>query len=461
MESDGPDAGNGGIRRRRRLILWILATVLVSGMGLGATHWIRSPQQALADAAAPPPTMLTAPVERRVLTDTVVLRGQVSAASTVEMTPAGSGSEKAVVTALPVAVGQELHPGSVVVEVAGRPLVVLPGAIPAYRDLRPGAKGKDVEQLQRALAALGFKPGPVNGEMGSATRDALRAFYDSIGYQVATAGDSAALDSTKERVRTAQRAVTDATAHLADLRHPADPEATPPAASAVRDAQRQVTYAKEDLASAQQALTEAERTSGPMLPLAEVAFLPDFPARVTRLNAVLGGPVAAPLVTVGSGPLLVRAQLDPARRGLVTTGMPVQIYAEVLGARATGALATIGEVRVDPTSNVRSHPITVTPDQQFDPSFAGQDVRLSIQAASTGAEVLVVPVSAVFAGADGQTAVLRLEPDGTTKRVPITVGVTGDGYVELKVGPGELSNGDRVVVGTQPARQADTPTSRS
>jgi len=75
-------------------------------------------------------------------------------------------------------------------------------------------------------------------------------------------------------------------------------------------------------------------------------------------------------------------------------------------------------------------------------------VRLTVQAAATEGEVLVVPISAVYADADGATAVLKLLDDGTQQRVVVTAGVSGDGYVAVTpVEEGALVAGDRVVVG--------------
>jgi len=44
--------------------------------------------------------------------------------------------------------------------VSGRPALVLQGAVPAYRDITPGAVGDDVRQLQAALGRLGFPARP-------------------------------------------------------------------------------------------------------------------------------------------------------------------------------------------------------------------------------------------------------------------------------------------------------------
>lgn len=52
--------------------------------------------------------------------------------------------------------GQLVESGSVLAVVDERPLFLLDGSVPMYRSLAPGAVGSDVEQLQIALAALGY-----------------------------------------------------------------------------------------------------------------------------------------------------------------------------------------------------------------------------------------------------------------------------------------------------------------
>lgn len=67
----------------------------------------------------------------------------------------------------------------------------------------------------------------------------------------------------------------------------------------------------------------------------------------------------------------------------------------------------------------------VRPAKALPAQPAGQDVRLTVRAASTKGKALVVPVSA---GADGETYVAVLEQDRTRHRVPVITGTTGDGY---------------------------------
>ena len=47
--------------------------------------------------------------------------------------------------------------------------------------LKRGAHGPDVERLQKALAAAGFRPGRIDGRFGAATEAALLAFQRAHG----------------------------------------------------------------------------------------------------------------------------------------------------------------------------------------------------------------------------------------------------------------------------------------
>ncbi|WP_166509465.1 hypothetical protein [Blastococcus sp. TF02-8] len=70
------------------------------------------------------------------------------------------------------AVGDTLTPGQLWLHVDEKPVTVMPGAIPMYRDLlapapgQPPLKGEDVRQLQQFLAGTGDFTGAVNGTFG-------------------------------------------------------------------------------------------------------------------------------------------------------------------------------------------------------------------------------------------------------------------------------------------------------
>ncbi|MEB0161123.1 hypothetical protein, partial [Pseudomonas sp. AH2 (2023)] len=65
----------------------------------------------------------------------------------------------AVVTGNVPEVGAMLDPLSVGLTVSGRPVIVLPGELPAYRSLAFGMSGPDVVQFKQAMAAVGIDAG--------------------------------------------------------------------------------------------------------------------------------------------------------------------------------------------------------------------------------------------------------------------------------------------------------------
>ncbi|MFD9890817.1 peptidoglycan-binding protein [Amycolatopsis sp. NPDC059027] len=424
--------------RRRVLAGWTFGAAALIAAGFVTGSWIRSPQQVAADAAGPGPTTLTATVERRVLTSTVVLRGDVAAARQVDVTPsvsAQSGSAKALVTGIRKKQGETIRPGEVFLEVSGRPLFALPGDKPAYRDLRPGAEGADVAQLQEALKTVGHDPREHDGRLGTGTKAALAAFYASTGYSAPSAGenDQQTLAAARDRIQAAERALEDAKS----------------AGKAGPDPQAQrltVGRAEQDLNQARKNLTDVESRSGPMLPLGEVVFLPAFPARVGAAKAELGAEVKGALMTLSSGPLLIYGRLNPGQRGLVRTGQQVRITSENLGLSADGTVTSIGELTTDQGTGATGHPVVITPTAPLDPRLAGTNVRLGVAAASTDGEVLVVPVSALFATAGGGAAVIRQAAGGKQDTVPVSPGLSADGLLAVAPAGEALRPGDQVVI---------------
>ena len=86
------------------------------------------------------------------------------------------------ITTLP-ARNTQFKEGDVMLTTSGRPVFVLQGEIPAYRDLVPGTSGKDVRQLEEGLERLGFDPGPVDGTYDEQTSGAVAEWYKSAGYE--------------------------------------------------------------------------------------------------------------------------------------------------------------------------------------------------------------------------------------------------------------------------------------
>ena len=178
------DAGpRPGARRNTALGIALAAVVTASAVGWVAGRRIQSPAEIASRTAPPAPSLITAPVELRTLTSDVVARGTVRYGSpqtvTLPASPLKPGTS--IVSIAPVK-GAALNEGSVAFSISGRPVLVLQGAQPAYRDLGPGAAGEDVRQLQAALARLGFDPGALNGVYGASTAGAVAAWYRSAGW---------------------------------------------------------------------------------------------------------------------------------------------------------------------------------------------------------------------------------------------------------------------------------------
>jgi HlyD family secretion protein len=458
-------AGGPSARRRRRLLALAGATAMVSLSGLGASTLVKSPMQVAAEQAPPPPALLTAEVEQRVLRDTVVLRGVVAPERAVEVTPSSSrDGGQLVVTGTPVRPGDRVRAGRVLIEVSGRPLICLPGRVPAFRDLRPGSRGKDVAQLQDALGRLGHPVGDTAGVFGSGTKRAVAALYESLGYEPATTGedDERLLQEGRRRVRAAERALQRARRALQDATAPSGGGGTAAAA-----AQAALEDAQDEHADARSSQAELQARTGTTLPSSEVVFVPSLPARVDRVGGTVGSPVRAPLLVLSTGRLVVRAMLPLPEHRLVKVGQRVELVSEVLDLSAPGVVTSIAQTSgdgnpasADSGAGVDGLPTDGGAPQQavgsgfqltasgtIDQRLAGQDVRVTIEAASTGGPVLVVPLAAVSAGADGSSQVTAVRPGGRQERVVVAAGVSGDGFLEVRPISGRLRKGDRVVIG--------------
>ncbi|MCP2327014.1 peptidoglycan hydrolase-like protein with peptidoglycan-binding domain [Hamadaea flava] len=443
MTSENQQGGTH-LNTRRKVLAVAAGAGLVSLGGVIGAAFVKSPEQFRAEAAGPDATVLTARVEKRVLASTVITRGAVGATHQVEVTPAtAAGASTALVTGVYREIGARVQPGDLLLSVSGRPLIALPGPLAAYRDLRPGDSGLDVEQLHRALRALKhYAGGDRVGVFGPATKLAVRRLYRRVGYAVPDTGgfngrgDLPALRAAADAVELAQAEVDAAQASVAG--------------------QGQLAAAKRKLARAKDDQAALIATTGPMVPMAELAYLAAFPATVVSVGAV-GQPVKAPLIVLSSGALEVACRMRPDQVGALQNGMKAQITSESLGNSTSGTITSIGPLTTDTeTSATGAAPVssgaayrlvTVTPTKALGSEWNRQDVRVAITAAQTPGEVLVVPVSALSAGADGKTTVSVVAGDGQQRLVEVRPGISGDGFFEVTPVNDDLVPGSRVVIG--------------
>jgi multidrug efflux pump subunit AcrA (membrane-fusion protein) len=178
---DGDGLGPYPAPPRRRGLRWAAGVAALAV--LGGAGWWAAGQPGLgggAHAAAPAATLATAQVVRQ------DLNGQTKVSGTLGY--AGSGTVQSPlsgrVTWLPRA-GAVIRRGGTLLAVDNRPVQLLYGSLPPWRDLSVGMDdGPDVEQLERNLAALGYDPDhrmTVDEHFTAATAAAVRRWQKARG----------------------------------------------------------------------------------------------------------------------------------------------------------------------------------------------------------------------------------------------------------------------------------------
>lgn len=483
---------------QRTIVLIGVTAVVALGAGIGLSQFIISPSEAAAEAAAPEAGPITVPVEFRALANDVVIRGDATYEGSTEVElEAGDFSGAAIVTGKVPEVGSTLAAGDVLLEVTGRPVIVLEGDLPVYRSLRAGSEGPDVVQLKKALKKLGhFSGGTKNDVFGSSTAAAVEALYASIGYEAPAASDEAEQslrgardmvraardqvtsleqelasaggpsktelksaefelseaqielrrakkNGTKAEIRAAQHRVDMARLALEELKKPAD-------TSAIRSA---LTAARESLREAQRELADAQRGVLTPMPASEIVFLSSTPRRVDDVYVQRGHRVEGAVMMVSGADLQIKGSTSAVDAALLSVGQEVLIDLPG-GEPATGEILAIGEA--DGQGAGSRVPVTIIPvdltDEQVG-ALQGANVRVRIPVSSTGGEVLAVPIAALTAGPGGEDRIEVWDPvSKTSTLVQVTTGLAAGGFVEVEAIGAELAEGDLVVVGIEAAR---------
>ena len=484
---------------RRNRPLWITAVValvaLVAGLVVG--RFVVAPDAA--GTEPPPPGLVTVPVEFGPLSNDVTIRGEVGYADPVEVTLDTSAvSGPAVVTGQVPEVGAELAPLGVAMEVAGRPVVVLPGELPAYRTLRLGVSGPDVVQFKEAMRAVGLDAGdPADDVFDQTAASAVTALYAQTGYPVPALEEGAAdgLRAAQDAVRSAEQAVADARSALGTAQGGPSVVEVKQADNAVASARRQLdatlagtpddtvaigdqrdalalaqlqrqqldaapdtaaeraqlTTAQDQLQAARDEVARAQQANLPSLPAGEVLYLTQLPRRVDAVGARRGAVLAGAAMTVSGATLALSGTVAAADARLLKAGMPAFL---VLPDDSEHP-ATITEVAQgeggEGRGTVQLEPAPLSPEQVTE--LQGANVRVRIPVGATEGDVLSVPLAALSAGPGGEARVEVVdgEPrDGGRAGVRVVVvetGLAADCAVEVRPVDGGLAEGDLVVVG--------------
>jgi peptidoglycan hydrolase-like protein with peptidoglycan-binding domain len=410
-----------------------------------------------------------------------------------------------VITTLPVG-NTQLNEGEVMLTASGRPVFVLQGKFPTYRDLVPGISGNDVRQLEGGLKRLGFDPGPVDGTYDEQTSAAVSDWYASAGWQPfgPTAEQIANIRAREQELAVAikdklaaddaasaaplaveaarARAANDNAVAAADVAAKIaarDKLATDPASTASdrANANAEVTAAQAAVESvrlageveiqtaidAQKAaereakrlndfavqlaadLDIAQRQAGVQVPADEIVFVADVPVRVEQINVAVGDVANGPVMTVTNNQLAIDSSLRLDEAKLVKPGMAVAIDEPDLGIKATGVVSRVADT--PGTLGVDGFHIyfEVLVDETPTP-LVGVSLRLTIPTASTAGAITAVPVSALSLAADG-TSRVQVDNSGSLEFIVVEPGLSADGFVEVTPVDGTLTPGQLVVVG--------------
>lgn len=184
-----------------------------------------------------------------------------------------------------------------------------------------------------------------------------------------------------------------------------------------------------------------------VIELGEIVFLPGA-VRVAGQSVGVGDTVTAGLEVLAatSTDRVVSIDLAADDQGLVTTGDKVEIELPD-GTSASGTVATVGTVAI--AADAQSSPTVEVTIVLDDPAASGTIDQAPVDVLITTLsrdDVLVVPVNALLALLEGGYAVEVVAADGTTSLVGVETGMFQDGWVEIEVPAGGLSEGDQVVV---------------
>lgn len=437
-------------------------------MAFGAIIGQRSPT-ATADVHPQDP-IVTARVEYRQLIDTLVTRGTVEQPNLIEVTARSPGPDDlyTTLTRAPKQVGDLLEPGTVLLEVNNRPLIIIPGVVPLFRNIRPGDTGADVEGLQRSLTSLGYMPEGIEpGIFGPATREALVALYHTAGYEPTyTQGDRT---STERVIASTEASVREAQQELEHIR----------SAVAIGEASQnelQDAFARLDSAVSERDFTRY--TEGVVAPAEELLPVAVLPASVVSIYANEGQQIepGTTILAIAAGTPHVAVSLTSAQTSLI----PDMTNAEV---RSNDGLYTetcsIPEPSFNPKDAPPEHPDETAPDdpdpdtldtdrgpptsgsspQNLGPDmvlslscetappsgYRGQDIRVQFSRQVTDASTFVVPSTALVVDNAGNSYIDLVDHDKVER---LRINVVGDaaGFVAIEAPSKKLAEGDEVRV---------------
>lgn len=409
-----------GLRRARPWVAGVTLAVIACAGSFWVGAGVTSPWEQARENAATPVVASASVVAGELVPEVTPVAGVIRLGHSVAVTVDGPREgTRAVVTRHRVAAGDRVGSGTVLVEVADRPLIALGIPFPLFRDLGFEDRGSDVRALQEAMTEQGWYRGRVDGVFGTGTQEAVRRMYRSIGVSPPeTREDDAA-------------ALAEAHRALAELVEQGD--------QATQDA----------VAQARARVAAAAGRASTWLPAAEVVACEGEASvvSVAPVGTVLGADTAAVELRVGAPTATARATMSQVEAFEV--GSPVTVSSVGEDADPYGAtVLSIGEFTDGHDDVPPGYDVTVGLVDV--PSLAdGDHVTIRPNEAGVAARGLLVPLAAIRERS-GQLYVQVLDGDPTrvpvtTHQAPVELLVSRDGMAV--VAGSELSAGDRVAVG--------------
>jgi peptidoglycan hydrolase-like protein with peptidoglycan-binding domain len=180
-DGHGPPSGTGGHAPPRRRGRRAAAVAAVGLLAAGAAWWtVARPQAGRGDPAGAAPATTTAAVAARDLRAQEQVQGTLGYGDARAVTNQRQGT----ITWLPDE-GAVVRRGQALYRVDGKPVQLLYGRLPAWRELSVGVDdGADVRQLEQNLVALGYDPNrviTVDDHFTSATGAAVKRWQEVVG----------------------------------------------------------------------------------------------------------------------------------------------------------------------------------------------------------------------------------------------------------------------------------------
>ncbi len=222
-----------------------------------------------------------------------------------------------------------------------------------------------------------------------------------------------------------------------------------PGAAELKAAEDKVKQARAQLASAENQVEQAR------LKREEAVLVAPMDGTVLAVDTQVGQQVGTTAAAITLGDLArleVEVLLDQTDIGRIAVGQPASVVPTALpDTPLDGEVVRIAPL-AETSSGVVLYPVTVRvrPSGEV-PVRAGMTADVSI-VTSREADALIVPRRAIQAE-NGKQFVEVVAGDGTSRRVPVTVGLSSDAETRVTTG---LAEGDVVVVPAARQRETDT-----